>query len=236
MRIVGLNIQHGGGRRLRAIAGALAELEPDVAVLSEFHPGSRGDALLADLGAVGLTHQPWTTSADPLYPNAVAVVSREPIAATSEPIATSANRHRVLATSVGPLDVVAVYFPLGRPKVGFWPDEFLPYARLSLEGHRLLIGDWNTGRHYLDEAGATLFAADSFEAMDTIGWTDAWRALHPDGREFTWYSRPANNGFRLDHAFLSPSLVPALRSASYVHSTREDRVTDHSAIVVELDA
>ena len=70
--------------------------------------------------------------------------------------------------------------------------------------------------------------------MSAMGWVDAWRTLHPDDREYTWYSRPRNNGFRLDHAFLSPELAPSLQSARHVHSTRAEGVTDHSAIVVDL--
>ena len=141
----------------------------------------------------------------------------------------------MLEVDVAGLTLGAVYFPLGKPKVAFWRDEFLPYAASRIERPCVLIGDWNSGRHYLDEAGATLYGAAEFEAMTGAGWTDAWRSLRPDAREYTWYSN-YGNGFRLDHAFLSPSLAPRLVSSTYRHETRAHGVTDHSALVVELAA
>ena len=68
-----------------------------------------------------------------------------------------------------------------------------------------------------------------------MGWVDAWRDRNPEGREFTWFSpRPDQNGFRLDHAFLSPTLASRLRDVRYDHSTRESHASDHSALVVDL--
>ena len=68
-----------------------------------------------------------------------------------------------------------------------------------------------------------------------MGWVDAWRSTHPDDREFTWLSAPPHrNGFRLDHAFISPSLTPGLLGARYDHTTREGGATDHSALVIDL--
>ena len=55
MRVVALNIQHGGGRRTRAIADAILAAEPDVVVLSEFHASPTGSRLLEQLAAAGLT-------------------------------------------------------------------------------------------------------------------------------------------------------------------------------------
>ena len=234
MRVVGLNIQHGGGRRGPNIADALAALRPDVVVLSEFHPTDPGQELLKRLAGIGLSHVESRVSPDPAYPNTVAIVSKFPIDDVRPPFVDSLNGHRVLEARIQDVLVSGVYFPLGGPKVAFWRNEFLPYARERLAGPALLIGDWNSGSHYLDETGATLYGAAEFESMSTMGWCDAWRSLNPDGREFTWYSSPHNNGFRLDHAFLSPSLTPRLASARYAHETRRRGVTDHSALVIDL--
>ena len=131
--------------------------------------------------------------------------------------------------------VAGAYFPLKKPKVEFWRNEFLPYAERHVAEAAILLGDWNSGQPYLDEAGATLYAAREFASLSEMGWVDAWRSTHGDGREFTWYSvKPHFNGFRIDHAFLSPSLAPRLLGARYDHSTRETGATDHSALVVDL--
>ena len=73
-----------------------------------------------------------------------------------------------------------------------------------------------------------------FDCLLASGWTDAWRALHPDVREFTWYNRRSGNGFRIDHALLSPVLVPRLLTAEHLHGTRTSGATDHSGLLVEL--
>ena len=234
MRVAALNVQHGGGRRAKAIVDALSALHPDVVVLSEFHPTSRGGDLLKRLADVGLTHKESGVSPDASYPNTVCIASAFPMSDVRLPFADSPDRHRVLEARIEDVLFVGVYFPLGARKVTFWRNEFLPYASTRLIEQALLIGDWNSGSHYLDEMGATLYGAAEFEAMSTMGWNDAWRTRNPAGREFTWYSRPANNGFRLDHAFLSPSLMPRLASVQYVHETRRPGVTDHSALVVDL--
>lgn len=239
LRIAALNLRQGGAPRAAAIAAALNALGPDVVVLSEAYPTGGRQRVLDFLAADGLVHQA-TADADNLrVASAVAIASRKPLADVHQPI-IGTNRQRVLEARVDDVLITGVYFPLGKPKVAFWRDEFLPYAASRLQTGGALIGDWNSGSHYVDEAGATLFGAVEFEAMTTMGWTDAWRSLNPEGREFTWYSRPWWNGFRLDHAFLAPSLAARLRDARYQHGTRPHgagiavSVSDHSATIVDL--
>lgn len=234
MRVVALNIQHGGGRRTGAIVDAILAAGPDVVVLSEFHASPTGSTFLEQLAGAGLTEHVHGEPAATDYPNTVAVASRLPLANARFPLAeSSANRQRVLEVDVGGLTLGAVYLPLGKPKVAFWRDEFLPSAASRIDRPCLLVGDWNSGRHHIDEAGATLHGAAEFEAMTDTGWIDAWRSLRPAAREYTWYSTHGN-GFRLDHAFLSPSLAPRLVSSAYRHETRTRGVSDHSALVVEF--
>ena len=64
---------------------------------------------------------------------------------------------------------------------------------------------------------------------------DAWRTRNPEVREFTWYSRGYNNGFRLDHALVSPSFNGRITDVFYSHKEREDKVTDHSLMVVDVE-
>ena len=239
LRIAALNLRQGGGPRAAAIAGALGALNPDVVILSEAYPTDGTQRVLDLLAADGLVHQATADADNIRVASAVAIASRRPLADVHQPLA-GANRQRVLEARVDDLLIAGVYFPLGKPKVAFWRDEFLPYAATRLETGAVLIGDWNSGSHHVDEDGATLNGAAEFEAMTTMGWTDAWRSLHPEVREFTWYSRPWWNGFRLDHAFVAPALLPRLLDARYAHGTRPDeaggvvRVSDHSAIIVEL--
>ena len=98
----------------------------------------------------------------------------------------------------------------------------------------MLVGDLNTGRHLMDEAGSSFFCADAFETLTSGGWVDAWRRQHgDDAREFSWYST-AGNGFRIDHCLVSPGLVDRVGDVRYLHGVREEKVSDHSMLVVEV--
>lgn len=235
LSIVALNLRSGGAPRVKALTAALAAHEPDLVVLGEAYPTGHAQVVLDALRSVGLEHRLTADGATPQVPSGVALASRLPLQDVRQPIRSGPNRHRLLEVRVGDVLVAGAYFPLKKPKVDFWRDEFLPYAKSRLDERAILLGDWNSGQPYLDEAGATLYAAREFAALSEMGWVDAWRSTHPHDREFTWISvKPHLNRFRIDHAFLSPSLAPRLVNAQYDHGTREFGATDHSALVVEL--
>jgi exonuclease III len=96
-----------------------------------------------------------------------------------------------------------------------------------------MIGDFNTGKHYIDEEGATFLGPEYIDRLEELGYSDAWRVTHQATRDYTWFSS-AGNGFRLDYAFLSPALTPRLARAEHIHKTRLEAVTDHSALLVEI--
>jgi len=100
-------------------------------------------------------------------------------------------------------------------------------------GDALAIGDFNTCRAYVDEPGAIDVMAHFMDSMDAIGFCDLWRHRYPDGREFTWYSH-RGNGFRIDHAFLSPSLAARAGVIRYSHEERLAGLSDHSVLLLDL--
>ena len=234
LRIVALNLRSGGAPRVRALAAALAAHEPDIVVLGEAYPTGHPQVVLDALGEAGLVHRLTAEGDLPQDPRGVAIASRLPFDEARQPLVGGPNRQRLLEARVRGVVVGGAYFPLKGPKVEFWREEFLPYAQGRIGDPAILVGDWNSGQPYLDEAGATLYAAREFARLSEMGWVDAWRSRNPDGREFTWYSKPHGNGFRIDHAFVSPALAPHLLDARYDHSTRESGASDHSALVVDI--
>ncbi len=214
-----------------AITTALLRHDPDVVVVTEFQVNQMGARLLRRLAAGGLAYQ--ATSHPPSGVETVALASRRPIADVGEPLA-GRDGHRVLEVELAGLTLGAVYFPRGSATLAFWRDKFLALAATRIARAYCFAGDWNTGRHQLDEVGATFSAAREFEALTEAGWTDAWRALHPDGQQYTWVSN-RGEGFRVDHALLSPSLAPALRAAVISEAERVPRISDHAALVVDLE-
>ncbi|MGC8634868.1 MAG: exodeoxyribonuclease III [Candidatus Limnocylindrales bacterium] len=230
-RLVTLNIDHGGGPRIPAITTALLRHAPDLVVLTEYRVNEVGARLLRRLAAGGLTFQ--VTSHPPSGVESVAVASCLPIGSVREPL-TGRHGHRVLEVELAGLTLGAVYFPLGSATRTFWRDKFLALAATRIARPYCFAGDWNTGRQGVDEVGATFAAAREFEALTEAGWTDAWRVLHPEGRQYTWVSN-RGEGFRVDHALLSPSLASCLRAAVISEAERIPRITDHAALVVDLD-
>ncbi len=81
-----------------------------------------------------------------------------------------------------------------------------------------------------------------YRAMLSLGYTDAFRSLHPgQGGQFTYwdYFRQAfehNRGIRIDHFLLSPALAPRLQSCEIDKTPRAlEKPSDHTPIVVELN-
>jgi exonuclease III len=225
------NIRQGGGQRIDRIIRAIGSAAPDVLVLTEFRSGVTGREL-----TVGLSRSGWSHQAAPPLPartNGVLVASRNPLRLL--PITTNRVewKRRVVRVRIGPVGVTAAYFPYGQAKVAFF-EWFLRKVRPGADSSTLLVGDFNTGRHYEDEEGATFWAPEYMDKLKIAGFADAWRHLHPRARDYTWYS-PKGNGFRLDYVFLGRALLPSLRAARHLHAVRERGDSDHAALVVELD-
>lgn len=226
IRILGLNIRHGGGQRVGKLLDYLLASGADVLAISKFRRGATGDALCAGLTAGGYAHCliPPSNRGE----NAVLLATRD----QSEPLPLAApqgEQHRLIGANVDGIAVQAVYMSLGEAKLPLF-EHFLRQR----PSQAVLIGDFNTGLHFKDEAGATFTAADSFAAKSEIGWVDALRHFNGDDAfEPSWLS-PRGNGFRLDHAFVAQDIANRVVSCRYDHLTRP-ALTDHSALIVEIE-
>ena len=79
------------------------------------------------------------------------------------------------------------------------------------------------------------FEYDFYRALaDTHGFIDAFRSLHPWANEYSWVGR-TGDGYRYDHAFCSRELAGLVLSCQYVHQPRSDKLSDHSALTLQLD-
>jgi exonuclease III len=116
---------------------------------------------------------------------------------------------------------------------------------------RVLAGDLNTPRYESREGEVISFARTAtgrlrpelgerhdraelrmIVGLPALGWSDAFRALHGyERRDRSWLFR-GRFGYRLDHIFVSPPLRPS--ACDYLHSVREDGLSDHAAMWAEL--
>ena len=237
MRILSWNILHGGGSRTTEILDAIERHEPDVVCLQEMRIGGLSERPLVDgLAELGLDEffAPPTEAA---RDNAVAVASRFRL---EEPLAWPPGDVRGLRVKVDletgtDFHLLVAHLPQKKAQVPYWEKLLeLPKAEF-LEGDALIVGDLNCGIPLVDSDVKTFSETRYFQQMLREGWVDAWRTRHPKAREYSWVSVKKGNGFRYDHALASPSLDPRIESIAYDHEVRENKASDHSALILDLE-
>lgn len=171
---------------------------------------------------------------------------------------------RYIEARFGNLSVVSFYIPSGssgelRQGFKFEVMEWLaPVLEQWLASGRdyVLCGDWNIVRSALDirnwksnqkNSGCLPPERAWLNAMigpdggsdgtppREGGWIDTYRALHPQGQDYTWWSnrgaaRANNVGWRIDYQLATPALG---RQAVACSIAREPRFSDHAPYTVD---
>lgn len=232
MRLLAWNIRQGGGLRLAAIIEAILRHEADVLVLSEYRGGDSALRLKEALARAGYPHV--TTPLPPPGKTGVLVAGRRRFRAHGPLDHALAEPYRLVHVEIGKLSLCGVYMPNLLAKVPYW-EAVVASLATRLDSHALAIGDFNTCRAYVDEPGAIDKCAYFMDRVADLGFCDLWRHHYPDGREFSWYSH-RGNGFRIDHAFLSPMLAKRAKAIRYSHDERLGGLSDHSPLILDLRA
>jgi exodeoxyribonuclease III len=240
LTVTAWNVRQGGGERAQRIVDAIATLQTDVAILSEWRANAR-NGLAARLEAAGFVHQ--VARPDPLGKYAsILVASRRRIEVGPIVYTDVDDGHRFCHVVVDGWSIGGAYIPghedWNDRKQRFWSFILATWAE-QVAGPALLCGDLNTGLWYRDEPGATLCCHDQHAALEHAGWRDAWIERNRQARPpATWFS-PTGNGFRLDHALLSPN-APRSRRVDYPREIGDASVlgrgglSDHLPLVISL--
>ncbi len=129
-----------------------------------------------------------------------------------------------------------------------WDAALLGYVRELMSRKPVIVcGDFNVARDEVDiypenmrQYWANLgYASDErsdFETLLEVGLTDAYRALHPDTRSYTWWSNRKNKrledrGWRLDYFLVTNDLM------QYVHRVEhlaDIQGSDHCPILLDF--
>ena len=164
---------------------------------------------------------------------------------------------RYIEARYGNLSVVSMYVPSGSSgelRQGFkfevmdWLAPILDAWRRSGRDY-VLCGDWNIVRSALDirnwksnqkNSGCLPRERDWLNGLceGNGGWVDTYRALHPEGQDYTWWSnrgaaRAKNVGWRIDYQLATPSLRDKLVACAIAPSPR---FSDHAPYVVDYAA
>ncbi len=240
--------------RLDHVTAWLGTVSPDILLLQELKGLEFPSAVFEQIGykSVAVTQKTY---------NGVAVLARQPIKclSTTLPGDEGDSHARFLETVIGDLRVVNIYLPNGNPigtdKFTYkltWMDRLrAEMDRWLADGTPTIIGgdfnvipediDCDKPANWVRDALFQPEPRDRYRAMLAAGYTDAFRALHPEeGGQFTYwdYFRQAferNRGIRIDHFLLSPELAPRLLSCEIDRAPRaQEKPSDHTPIVVGL--
>jgi exodeoxyribonuclease III len=239
-------------------AEVVAAIAPDVVALQEVtaRTAPLWGAALGEMGMVGCE-----TTLDDALPTparrrlAVLTAAREPLGRLAPPDVPWPER--LLCCRVGEgLEIVNLHSPISpAPDLAKvrTHEAVAAYLASTSVPRRVLCGDLNTPRRELPDGEVLTFAHDSagrlrpergerwdraeralVHGLREQGWLDAFRTLHGYGaREASWTFPPHDRGgWRLDHV-----LVEGLRpvAAAYAHDWRRSGLSDHSALVVDLE-
>jgi exodeoxyribonuclease-3 len=255
MRIATFNINNIN-KRLANLLEWLAAEKPDVVCLQELKAEDRAFPLAAieaaGYGAVWKGQRTW---------NGVAILARG-----STPVITrralpgdpADDQARYIEAAVNGVLIASIYLPNGNPQPGpkfdyklAWFERLIAHAaELASAGVPVVLaGDYNVvpteadiwpGHH--EQANALLQPETraAFQRLIDDGWTDALRALQPEGPIWTFWGYlrhrwPNDKGMRLDYLLLSPSLADDLRAAGVDRNVRGvEGASDHAPTWVEI--
>jgi exodeoxyribonuclease-3 len=229
------NIQAGGGTRLDKIFEEIIREGADTVVLGETTQHRLPDLKtgLRTLGFVSI-HAP----KPPDRKRGVLIASKRSFLKKPPSAGSNIEKHR-WAEVWFPKERVrlaGLYFPdTAKPIMAMWP-RVLEAATKRRDERYILIGDLNSGHSAFDTEGVDLSSDPWFAAMPFHGMIDLWRHKHRDARDFSWFSnhKGTRRGFRIDHAFGTTAIRRRVRRIWYTHDARLKRISDHSALMLEL--
>ena len=191
-----------------------------------------------------------------LSPHDISDISRGLPCLTEEDEADEQARY--IEATVKGVRVGTIYLPNGNPCPGPKFDYKLAWMRrlqaraealLATETPVVLAGDYNVMPQEIDcydppaWTGDALWHPDSraaFFRLLNLGYTDAIRAIHPHGAQYSYWDYQAgawqrDNGIRIDHLLLSPEAASRLASAGVDKTPRGlERPSDHTPVWVKL--
>ena len=236
-------------------AAAVASAGADVVALQEVTRRTLPEwrAALAGAGYTSCESAVDLAPAARRRPLGVLTAAREPLEVLEAPEVPWPER--ILCCAIAGVEVVNLHSPIApAPELAKvrTHEAVAAYLAQRPPGPRILCGDLNTPRRELPDGDVLTFAHDSAgrlrpargERWDQAeralvhdlrerGWVDAFRALHGyEGRHASWTFAQDRGGWRLDHV-----IVQGLRplASEYAHEWRRSGLSDHSALVVDLE-
>ncbi len=162
---------------------------------------------------------------------------------------------RYIEAIYGKLHIASIYLPSGTSgearqaiKYEFLDHyiEVLKKQRKSKEDY-IICGDWNIAHKNIDlknwrsnqDTSGFLPAERAWldKVFGEVGFVDAFRHLHPNKVEYTWWSNRGqawanNTGWRIDYHVVTPAIANKLTHSSVY---REQKFSDHAPVIMDYD-
>ncbi len=256
MRLVTWNV-NSLKQRLSRVLELVEEHAPDVLCLQETK--SEADAFphdaLREAGYRAADHSGGRWAG-------VAILARAPHELTAParglPGEPAQDECRWVEATVDGVRVVSTYVPNGRVVNSEWYAQKLDFLAAAAERVReiraagvplVVAGDMNVAPEDLDVYDPAAFATETHvtpaersalqQLANAAELQDAFRALHPDEQQFTWWDYRAghfhkNLGLRIDLALVSGDIAGRLTRAGMERPYRKGRrPSDHAPLLVE---
>lgn len=227
MKFLSWNIQQGGGTRVLGILKFINEQKPDVLVLSEFRNNKQGIIIRQKLleksyfsQAVSLPHSDT---------NSVLIASKFP-SDTRLFVNTKMDfGHDVIAADYDAFHLYGVYLPHKKKHKLF----DLLQDQVVKCNPAIIMGDFNTGKNFIDQKKDSFWYTEDLKKLEKLGMQDAFRHIHGQVEAYSWFSHQGN-GYRYDHIYVHEDLLPLVKACDYIHKAREEKLSDHSPMILEL--
>ena len=227
IKILSWNILQGGGNRVSDISTAIIHSGAQIICLNEFKNNDAGTKLRYNLLKAGYFHQ-FVGPADS-NTNSVLTASKLPFSASTISKNDSQFPQSIIKTDFDIFSVFNMYLPHKKKHQLF----DLIIQEMSTNQTGIFVGDFNSGKQFIDQQGDSFMYSEYFDKMEALSYVDAWRFIHADSKEYSWFSHQGN-GYRYDHNYIHENLVPVVKSCDYLHDWRLRKLSDHSPMLLEL--
>lgn len=188
--------------------------------------------------------------------NGVAILSREKI--TDYQIPELHEESRIITAFYKGINIINIYAVNGNPLGTEKFDKKMNWTRglidllenhIAEQKNTLLLGDFNIIPTALDAAQPDAWTNDAlyqpetkalYREMQYLGYTDTWRALHPNESAYTFWDYQAgawdrNHGIRIDHILCSPRIFDRVVDCSIDSTPRGwEKPSDHVPVIVTI--
>lgn len=192
--------------------------------------------------------------------NGTAVLSKLPITQVETAIPDFHDEQkRVLAATIGGVRLLNLYVPngseVGSEKFEYklaWLNALQHWVAETLQQHKqvILVGDFNIApadndvhdpKAWHEKILCSPQERAALKALLDLGLTDAFRHLHPESTQYSWWDYraggyPRNQGLRIDHALVNQPLLKHCVQCTIDETPRQwDKPSDHASVVLTFD-